>query len=348
MMKSLGHEVHHYGTEGAVTLADEEITVFSAEEREKYFKATDKDLTDIHFQEEEEYWQLFNNRTIDGIKKRIQPGNFICVISGTHKPIGDAFSDHKTIEFGVGYTGCFSKYKVFESYALMHYFYGDQAQLKKKTEYGNYFDCVIPNYYDPSEFPFSRVKDDYFLFVGRLVHTKGLVYAVETAARLGKKIKVAGQGALEHRPGYIRTSEFELANDNIEYVGVLGPKERGELMSKAQALFVPTQYIGPFEGVSVEAAFCGTPIITTDWGSFAENNIDGVTGYRTRSMGEMVWAAQNVGKLDPSVIRKYAVDNFSMERVKYQYQAYFEQLQEDFFSDSYNPTYNRYKKYVPN
>jgi glycosyltransferase involved in cell wall biosynthesis len=126
-------------------------------------------------------------------------------------------------------------------------------------------------------------------------------------------------------------------------------------MSRAKAVFLCTYYLEPFGGTSIEAMFCGTPVITTDWGAFPENVIHGKVGYRARTLGEAVWAAQNLDKLQsPAKIRKYAVDNFSLERVKYLYQSYFEQLytlwDENGWYSKWNKgvsKYKRYDKYYP-
>jgi hypothetical protein len=53
------------------------------------------------------------------------------------------------VELGIGYEGSFAKYRVFESYAWMHYTYGKIDQ----SDNGRFFDCVIPNYFNTEEFP---------------------------------------------------------------------------------------------------------------------------------------------------------------------------------------------------
>jgi glycosyltransferase involved in cell wall biosynthesis len=97
-------------------------------------------------------------------------------------------------------------------------------------------------------------------------------------------------------------------------------------MSGAKAVFVPTLYIEPFGGVNVEAMFCGTPAITTDFGGFTETVQHGKTGYRCHTMDDFVWAAKNVDRLDPYYIRDYAVNNYSMDRVSLMYDEYFSKL----------------------
>ena len=346
MMKSLGHEVFIYGSEDTDAPCDELVTCITKEEQKQYFGHNDwrKEFFDIEWDSTKPYWQIMNSRAIIEITKRVQKKDFICLIGGyCQKPIADAFPDHMTVEFGIGYKGVFSKYKVFESYAWMHYVYGLQA-----FDNGQNYDCVIPNYFEVEDFPFSKEKEDYFVYLGRMITRKGPHIAAEATGRIGAKLIMAGQGVKIEEDGSIVSPELTLKGDHIKHIGTVDVKQRGELLSKAKGLIVQTQYIGPFEGVAVEAMLCGTPIITTDWGCFVEYNIDGVTGYRCRTLAEVISALKNVDKLDPQTIRDYAVKNFSLERVAELYQAYFEQLYElwgkGWYSENYNPSHKRYQR----
>lgn len=349
MMKSLGHEVILYASEDNEAPCDELVTCITKKEQESFFGHNDwkKDFFDISWDENLPYWMIMNHRAIVEISKRAKKKDFICLIGGTcQKPIADAFPAHNVVEFGVGYKGVFSRFKIFESYAWMHYVYGIQ-----KFEDGQNYDAVIPNYFRVEDFPFSEKKDDYFLFVGRMVLRKGPHVALEAVTRIGGKLIMAGQGITKREGNKLFSPELELEESkHMKHVGVIDAKQRGELMSKAKALIVQTQYIGPFEGVAVEAMMCGTPIVTTDWGCFVEYNIDGVTGFRTRTMAEIIHALKNVDKLDYNKIREYAIKNFSLERVSQQYQAYFEQLYQlwdkGWYSDKYDPSHKRYEKYL--
>lgn len=311
MMKSRGHKVYLYASEENEAACDELITcITKAEQKALIGIDSPTDNLKAKFDPSEIYWQLMNSRAAAAIKERIEKEDFICLIGGLcQRDIADSFPAHISVEFGIGYSGVFSKYRVFESYAWMHTVYGNIYGADNAD--GQYFDAVIPNYYEVEDFPFSKQKDDYFLFIGRLIDRKGYSIAVEVCKRLKKRLIIAGQGT---PPEY------------GEYVGVVNPEERGKLMSKAQAVFVPTRYLEPFGGVSVEAMLCGTPIITTDWGAFTETNQQGITGYRCRTMDQFIDATQNVSKLDYQAIRNYAISRYSTKVVAKMYEEYFTRL----------------------
>lgn len=324
MMKSLGHTVIHYGGEGSNPECDEHVTIVTGAQREAWFGHNDwkKDLFDFEWRPWLEYWRETNAAAIREMAKRIEGKDFICLIGGgCQRAIADAFPAHLSVEYGVGYEGVFSKYRVFESFAWMHYIYG-----KQKQENGNYYDVVIPNYFDPADFPFQPVKKDYFLFVGRFTMRKAPHIAAEVCQAVGSKLIMAGQGVTKREPGKLMSAEVSVIGDHVEHVGTVNVEQRGKLMGEARALFVPTQYIGPFEGVAVEAMMCGTPVITTDWGAFSETVIEGVTGFRCRTFGEFVKATEKVDTLDRVAIREHAIRNYSLEAVKGRYQVYFERL----------------------
>ena len=312
MMMAQGHEVFLYASEENQAKVTELITCITKKEQRDLIgieKPTDNGKAE--FKPGLNYWQLMNKRASVEINKRRQPKDFICLIAGLcQKPIADDFPDMMSVEFGIGYGGVFAKYKVFESYAWMHMVYGALAGDPHQAD-GNFFDTVIPNYYDPKDFPLGKKKGDYCLFMGRLIDRKGYGIAVQVCKELGVPLKIAGQGE---------------APDYGEYLGVVGVKERGKLMSRARAVFVPTQYVEPFGGVAAEAMLCGTPVITTDWGAFTETNIHGVTGFRCRTFKEFCDAVAGADRLNYENIRDYAIRSFGMENVAIAYETYFERL----------------------
>lgn len=326
---SLGHEVYHYGTEGSNPPCTEHITIMTKEDQKRFFGDHDwhTDFFNIEWNGSLPYWQHANINAASEINKRKQKRDFVCLIGGDcQKEISDLVGESMTInvEFGIGYKGAFAKYRAFESYAQMHkvYMFGKNGY---NTDGGNY-DAVIPNYFDPDDFPFGAEKDDYYLFIGRFIVRKGIRVAVQATKVMGAHLKMAGQGVTARDGQKLIGEELTIDEPHVEHVGYADVKKRGELMSRAKAVFVPTYYLGPFEGVAVEAMMCGTPVLTSDWGAFPETVQHGVTGYRCRTLEQWVWAAEAATKLDPEKIRRYAVSNYGIDRVAKMYQEWFEML----------------------
>ena len=308
MMRGLGHEVFLYSSEVADDVATEHIVCITEEERLACLEG--RHYTEASFDISLPHWQKFNAKVDEEIGKRIEQKDFICLIGGlAHKPIADAFPNHISVEFGIGYPGTFSKYRVFESYAWMHTVYGSANQNPGAID-GCWFDDVIPSYFDLNDFPLEVEKDDYYLFIGRMIDRKGYSIAQEVCSQIDAPLILAGPG---EPTGY------------GEHVGVVGPEERSKLMGKAKAVFVPTIYVEPFGSVAVEAQLCGTPVISTDWGAFVETVIDGVTGFRCRSFQQFCDAALRAESLDPVLIRQLN-EKYSLDNVALRYEQYFEKL----------------------
>ncbi len=270
----------------------------------------------------QEYFQPMNDRVIAAMKKRIKPGDLILLSMGVVQlAIQNAFPENISVEFCVGYGGSTAPARVFPSEAWRHVLLGKDAENVMVIR-GMSSHATIPHFLDPELFPKGN-GGDYLLFVGRMGGLKGEQIAIQTSEKTGIPLKLVGPDC----PDYTGTYG--------EYLGVVKPKERAELMGGALALIAPSQFPEPFGLVVIEAQMTGTPVITTDWGAFTETVEQGVTGYRCNTMPEFVNAAlrlyeQYIGTgmvINRNSIRKRALRLYSIDAVAPQYDNFFKRLE---------------------
>jgi len=309
-LMSKGHKVIFYGAEGSEVVCNEFVRVLDKKDlpvevwNNKYVEDKNHSAN-----------KIFNKNCIKEIIKRkskyFHSRDILLIPTGSYqKPVADAVGLKLIAEIGIGYKGVFTDHKIFESYAWQHWHYGNLHQSE-----GKFYDAVIPPIFDPKDFDYREKKDDYFLYLGRITHNKGITIAKETCEAIGAKLKVAGidQG-------------MKIEGPNIEMVGFADLEKRKELISHAKAVFVPTIYIEPFGYIIMEAAMSGTPVITTDWGSFPEIVEHGKTGFRCRSLAQFIMAAENVDRIKPQDCQDWAM-NFTLEKIAPLYDQYFKQMQ---------------------
>lgn len=264
----------------------------------------------------------FNKACIDYIKKNKKSDDFLLITQGYyHKPIADAVNLFLSCEPGIGYRGAYAKFRAFESRYIQYFTYG--SEHPRQDINGNYYDRVIPNYFDLNEFEVAKKKGDYYLYLGRMIQRKGVWTAIKATQEIGAKLILAGQPDPE-----IDIKSFP---PNCEFIGQVNSDQRKKIMSEAIATFTPTIYLEPFGGVAVESILSGTPIITTNFGAFTDYNIDGVTGYKCDTLQDFVDATKKVKDLDPKVIRKHG-EQFSMENVSLQFEKWWRDLYQLYLS----------------
>lgn len=351
MMSTLGYDIYIYGGPENEAECKEHIVVASEDDQKRWFGDFDyhKSFFPITWGVNDVHWVEMNCNIIREMGKRIGPDDLILITAGVcQKMVADAFPN-KAIEWTIGYPGVFAGFRVYESYPWLHYVQGSQ-----KNDYGQFFDAVIPNYFDPNEFEFREKKDDYYVWIGRFMPRKGPDIAVEATRRLGAKLVMAGQGVesnttVDGLTTLVDQNGFKVSGSHIEHIGHVNIEERSELLAGAKGVFVPTTYLEPFGGVHVEAMMCGTPVITTDFGVFPSTVIHGEVGYRFSTIGEATYFAGQVENLDNQKIRDYAVNNFSMDAVKYKYDDYFQQVAggKDAYYGDWRGRDNRYSRWLP-
>jgi len=308
MMKPFGYDVHVYASDlddsGATlhtcitkSLQDYFLSHYDWYEGKSYYK--------IPFDPSLPIWRFFIQNVIKELRCSYSQDDLILISSPIfYAPIHRVFPLAKIIEYGVGYPTILSPYRVFESHSWRNFCYG--SNHVSDLSYMN--DDVIPNYYDPQAFPLVKEKQDYLVFMGRPIPSKGIAW-VQILSSMGHKIKVAGSQ--------------ELRGENIQWVGYVEGKQKADLLGNAKALLSPTMYLEPFGGVVAEAGLCGTPSITTNWGCYQETIEHGKTGFRINTFTEMKDAVALLDSCDPSYISSRSASLWSTSVIGQKYHKYF-------------------------
>lgn len=178
------------------------------------------------------------------------------------------------------------------------------AKIYRRDAVVIYPPVELINYVKP-----SFEKDDYYLFLSRLVPYKRADIAVKAFSRLGKKLVVAGVGP---QMKYLR----KIASSNIKFIGAVDDVDKATLLAGAKALIYPAEE--DFGIVPVEAQAAGTPVIAYRKGGVSETVVDGVTGilFEQQTVESLcdavVLAEQTRFDLMQAVqnAQKFSVDNF--------------------------------------
>lgn len=266
---------------------------------------------------EDRAWAAFRRYAAKRVSQNLGEGDNVVLASfgDLHQGCCPPHDAAMTMEMGIGYRGIFARYRVFESYAWMHWLYSQFPQML-----GTYHqDVVIPNYIDPSMFVCRELKEDFALYMGRVMPSKGVAMAYQACKIAGIPFKIVGK--LDEAPGTLDWIKSEL--DGAEFLPMTGVAGRREILANAKVLLCPTQYIEPFGGIAVEAAYSGTPVISTDWGGFTETVVNGKTGFRVRDLPQCVTALRSIDKINPLVCHEWG-KNFTIQAIWPRYAAYFE------------------------
>lgn len=314
MMQLQGYKVIEYSNEGSESTADEHVVMLDRETFNGMFGSRKK--TDFHGDNAyvgSEAHTKFEQLLIPAMKERVKPQDIICHPFGhAHSILLSEFPNNRHVETGIGYpTLMDGSFKVFESYAWMHYHQG------KANRSGINYEWVIPNYFEIGDWEPCFEKGDYIAFLGRICSVKGMDTVLEIARRSPYPIKIAGQG-----------DPSPWSHPNIEYLGPLTGTERSDFLRNARCAIMPTVFTEPFGGSGVEAMLCGTPLVAVDFGAFTETVVEGVTGFRCRTLEDWMLAIENVDKLDRRVVASIARERYSLEACAKKYDKVFQSLTE--------------------
>lgn len=128
---------------------------------------------------------------------------------------------------------------------------------------------VKPNFMKASDKSFVRVEaEDYFVFIGRIDKLKGINLLIEVWKNIKDfKLMIIGEGPEK------QSLEYILANsdiDNIQLLGFMERKNAFEIIKRAKATILPSQWYEGFPMTVVESFSLGVPVIAGNIGSLGE------------------------------------------------------------------------------
>lgn len=175
----------------------------------------------------------------------------------------------------------------------------------------------------PSDYIFSETKNDYFLFIVKMLERaqlKGFETATALVDRLGLRLVVGGSSAnkdLEDQFARMCRSK------GIEFAGELYGARKAELLAGARALLFPTRQDEPFGLVTAEALISGTPVICSNRGACPELVTEDV-GFVCADLDDYVRAIERIEEIVPSVCREKALKEFHYQRMARDYVKEYE------------------------
>lgn len=177
---------------------------------------------------------------------------------------------------------------------------------------------------DLTQFTFQEQIGDYLLFFGRIHDDKGAKEAIEISLKYGMRLIMAG--IIQDEMYYEHEIKPHLRDNNIEYIGSVGPKQRDELLRNAYAFLHPINFNEPFGLSVVEAMACGTPVIAFNKGSMPEVINDKNTGFLVESIEQAVKALDNIKDINRLNCRKWVEEKFSVDRMVDDYINVYERI----------------------
>jgi len=192
----------------------------------------------------------------------------------------------------------------------------------------------VHNAVNPDDFPFVENKRDYFVTMARFAPYKGEHIAVKSAARLRKRLRMAGNVAditsnrrlllelANPMSKYRNDIQFKYYSDKIlpfvlrypkiTYSGALSGRKKLKFLSEAKALLFPIEWEEPFGMSVIEALACGTPVIAMNRGAMPEIIEHGVTGFLANNQEEFEEYMKRIDEIDPAACRASVERDFSV------------------------------------
>lgn len=199
-------------------------------------------------------------------------------------------------------------YPVYEKYNENTYYVSiSDADRYERIDYV----ATVYNGIELKDFTFRRRAGDHLVWLGRICREKGTAEAIRIAQRSGRKLILAG--IVQEEEYFTQQVQPCIDNNQVRFIGPVGPPERDELLGQAAALLHPVMEPERFGLVMTESMACGTPVIGFDRGSVREVVAHGETGFVVKDVDQAAEAAGRLGEIDRAACRQRVRDRFTVD-----------------------------------
>lgn len=188
---------------------------------------------------------------------------------------------------------------------------------------------IIPNGVDTSIFNLNAnnpkvlnkydIKGKYILFVGRLVHFKGIDYLIEAMKSIENELLIVGKGPYEEKLKQLK---------NVRQLGYVDDEVLATLYSNASVTVLPSIYQESFGMTLIESMACGTPVVATELPGVKEVAQLGGATVPIKDPLSLQKAIKNVmnSDFDEQRLHEIASNNFSWESISKKVLGVYESL----------------------
>ncbi len=186
---------------------------------------------------------------------------------------------------------------------------------------------VVQNGIAVEQFPLTRDKGDYVLWLGRICEEKAPHLAIAAARTAEVRLVIAGQVyPFTYHQNYFEREIRPHLNGRVRFVDTPLASQKLDLLRHARALLLTSTVEETSSLVAMEAMACGTPVIAVRRGAFPEVVADGETGFVVATLDEMIARLTEVGRISPDACRTRVEQLFSASRMARDYEELYRRV----------------------